>query len=229
VKVLIYCRCSTEEQASEGVGLDAQEARCRAWAQAAGAEVTEVIADAGVSGTKPLYARPGGARVASLLDARNPMVDAVVVLRADRLGRDAAETLALYKRFRAGKLGLVCVAQHLDLATPHGRAMAQVSAVFAELERELVAERTAEALGELRRQGRAWNHPPFGWRAVDGRLVPDRKEQATLTRAQQLRAQGNGYAAIAKTLTAEGRPTKRGGPWQAMSVRSVLRTSASLA
>ena len=83
---------------------------------------------------------------------------AVVVLRLDRLGRNAAESLALLRRFRASPVGLVSVAEHLDLATPHGRAMAGVQAVFNELERDLIAQRTTEALRELRTQGRPWNH-----------------------------------------------------------------------
>lgn len=228
MRIVIYARVSTAEQAADGLSLDAQEARCRAWADATGAEVVVVVTDAGVSGTKPLATRKGGALIAELLDARKPAADAVVVLRCDRLGRDAAETLALFKRFRTGRVGLVSVAEHFDFATPHGRAMAQVGAVFAELERALIAARTSEALGELRRQGRAWNHAPFGWRAVDGRLIEDDDEQETLARARELRSDGKGYAAIAKTLTDEGRRTKRGGAWQAMSVRSVLNTSGSL-
>jgi DNA invertase Pin-like site-specific DNA recombinase len=155
--------------------------------------------------------------VAELLGARRPSADAVVVVRIDRLGRDAAEQLALLKRFRAGKVGLVAIAQQIDLATPHGRVMAQIGAVFAELERELIAERTAEALTELRRQGRAWNHAPFGWDAVDG-----------LVRMRELKTAGVSYHKVAAILDDQGWRTKRGGPWQGASVRSVLRTAALL-
>ena len=146
----------------------------------------------------------------------------------DRLGRDAAEQLALLKRFRAGKVGLVAIAQHIDLATPHGRAMAQIGAVFAELERSLIAERTTEALTELRHQGRAWNHPPFGWDAVDGHLVANPGEQGTLTRIRELRDSGLSYHRVAASLDSEGHSTKRGGPWRAASVRVVLRTAGQL-
>ena len=219
---------STQEQATEGMSLDAQESRIRSWAEVLGHEVVDVIADEGVSGTKLLGERPGGARIAALLEERRPSADAVVVVRTDRLGRDAAEQIALLKRFRSGKVGLVAIAQQIDLATPHGRAMAQIGAVFNELERSLIAERTVEALGELRRQGRAWNHAPFGWRVIEGRLVADEGEQETLGRMVALRTDGHGYATVARILTEESRPTKRGGPWQAMSVRSVLRTSAEL-
>ena len=229
MRAVIYCRVSTAEQATEGLSLDAQEARGRAWADAHGVESLEVIADAGVSGTKALSDRPGGAQIAALLDSRRPSADVVVVARLDRLGRDAAETLTLLKRFRTGKVGLVSLAEHVDLATPHGRAMAGVGAVFAELERALIAQRTAEALRELRRQGRPWNHAPFGWDVVEGRLVANKSEQEILERARELREAGWGYDRIAKAFAAEGRPTKRGGKWAAMTVRSVLRSSESVA
>jgi len=96
------------------------------------------------------------------------------------------------------------------------------------VERSLIAERTAEALTELRRQRRPWNHAPFGWDVVSGRLVANRVEQGTLARIRQLRAAGVSYRKVAIVLDAEGRSTKRGGPWQAASVRSVLRTGALL-
>lgn len=222
-RIIGYCRCSTVEQANEGLSLDTQEARLRGWADAVGAEIVEVIFDAGVSGTKPLADRPGGARIDQLMSARVPGVDAIGVLRLDRLGRDAAETLGLLKRFRSSKVGLVSVAERLDLATPHGRALAGITAIFGELERSLLQQRTMEALGELRRQGRAWNHPPLGWVVVDGQLVAMPSEQATLQRALALRAEGASYARVAQTLSAEGHATKRGGHWEAATVRSTLR------
>lgn len=224
-----YAQVSTQEQATEGVSLEAQEHRIRAWAAATGAELADLVRDEGVSGAKLLADRPGGRRIAQLLDARRPAVDAVVVVRMDRLGRDAAEQIALLKRFRTGKVGLAAIAQQIDLATPHGRAMAQIGAVFNELERALIAERTTEALAELRQQGRAWNHPPFGWQVTAGRLEPVESEQETLAMARQLRAAGASYKRIAAQLTAEGRQAKRAGAWSAMSVRSVLNTSAKLA
>lgn len=229
MRVTGYCRVSTAEQAADGLSLDAQEGRIRAWCEAQGAELVEVIRDEGVSGTKLLADRPGGRRVAHELDTRKPTTDAVVVVRMDRLGRDAAEQIALLKRFRTGKVGLVAIAQQIDLATPHGRAMAQIGAVFSELERALIAERTTEALAELRSQGRAWNHAPFGWQSVEGYLEPDPDEQETLARAQELRDEGKGFKRIADMLNEEGLPTKRGGPWHAMSVRSVLQTAESMA
>ena len=69
----------------------------------------------------------------------------------------------------------------------------------------------------------------FGWNVVDRRLVADQDEQETLERVRELREAGWGYDRIAKALAAEERPTKRGGNWAAMTVRSVLRSSESVA
>jgi site-specific DNA recombinase len=225
VKIVGYVRVSTSEQVTEGMSLEAQESKIHAWADANDAEVIEIVREAGVSGTKLLADRPEGKKIAKLIEARRPGVDAVVVVRMDRLGRDAAEQMALLKRFRTGKVGLAAISQHIDLATPHGRAMAQISAVFGELERALIAERTQETLSEMRAQGRVYNHAPFGWDADGEYLVANASEQRTLKRLLALRKQGLGYLKVATILNEEGHKTKRGGPWQAMSVRNIYLRS----
>jgi site-specific DNA recombinase len=227
-RVIGYVRCSTVEQANIGMTLQAQEEMVRSWAQANGAEVVDVVTDGGVSGSMPLAKRPGGSVIAELMRARRHGVQAVVVARLDRLGRDAAETLALLKLFTKGPLALVSVADHLDLTSPEGRAMAGMVCVFAELERSLIAQRTGDALRELRRQGRVYGNTPFGWNRDSNRLVKNAIEQETLTDIRRMDVAGLSYTKIAAQLRLLGRPTKRGGQWEAWSVASVLRTSATL-
>lgn len=228
MKVLGYVRCSTVEQAIDGLSLQAQRSRIASWCEAMGAEIVEVIEDGGVSGTRPLADRPGGSRIASLIASRNPGVDAVIVGRLDRLGRDAAETLLYLRRFAKGSLGLVSVADRIDLSTPQGRAMAQMSAVFSELERELIAQRTADALGELRSRGQVYGALPFGWSREGDRLVRDNNEQRVLARIKRLRGRGLSYERIARSLNASNVPAKRGGRWHAMSIRSTLLTAGKV-
>ena len=59
-KAVCYIRVSTEEQAREGVSLEAQEERLRAYCKMTGLEVVEMIREGGVSATKLLKDRPGG-------------------------------------------------------------------------------------------------------------------------------------------------------------------------
>lgn len=99
--------------------------------------------------------------------------------------------------------------------------MANVLATFAQFERRIIAQRTADALGELRAQGRPYSPDPFGFIREGDRLVPDDAEQRVLVTISRKRAQGKSYAVIAKSLNRTGTPAKRGGAWHAMSVRNV--------
>jgi DNA invertase Pin-like site-specific DNA recombinase len=152
-----------------------------------------------------------------------------VVVRLDRLGRDAAETLRYLKDVAKGKVGLVSIADRIDLSTPQGRAMAQMGAIFAELERSLIGQRTSDALSQLRSTGRVYGSIPFGFSREGSHLVVDAAEQAVLAHIVDLRDAGQSYAAIAEDLNRDGQPAKRGGCWHSMSVRSVLRTAPSVA
>ena len=107
--------------------------------------------------------------------------------------------------------------------------MAQMSAVFAELERALIAQRTADALGELRSRGQVYGAIPFGWSRAGDRLVRDEAEQHVIARIKRLRTRGLSYARIARSLNGSDVPAKRGGIWHAMAVRSVLLTVTKVA
>src|SRR5262245_57091471 len=91
-RAVAYVRVSTEEQAREGVSLDAQEARLRAYCAAAGLELVTLVREEGVSGSIPLAERPGGAELLRHLAEQN--VAHVLALKLDRLFRDAADCLS---------------------------------------------------------------------------------------------------------------------------------------
>jgi len=87
MKVILYGRCSTAEQASEGISLEAQQAKMRAYADLYELEVVEMIVDPGESG-KTLK-RPGLQRALELL--RNGAAEGVVIAKLDRLTRSVAD------------------------------------------------------------------------------------------------------------------------------------------
>ena len=85
LRVIGYVRCSSQEQATEGMSLETQASRIRAWCELHDAELAELVEDGGVSGGRALADRPGGSGLASLLKDRNPWIEAIVVVRLDRL------------------------------------------------------------------------------------------------------------------------------------------------
>jgi DNA invertase Pin-like site-specific DNA recombinase len=76
--------------------------------------------------------------------------------------------------------------QHVDSSTPSGRALLQMSAVFAEFERAMLLERTRAGLARAKAQGKRIGRP--------------RARGATDKRIQELRAQGLGMVAIGRKL-----------------------------
>lgn len=229
LSVIGYVRVSSQEQVTEGVSLEAQKGKIMAWAEATDARLVEVIEDPAVSGSRPLAERPGGSRIAALLDQRDPSVGAVIITRLDRLGRSAAETLAHLHSFSTGKIGLVSITDRLDLTTPAGRAAASISAVFSQLEKELIGLRTSEALARLQMEGKAYGATPFGFRREGDLLVADEDQQRVIRQILDLRYARCSFREIAAWLNSEGVAAQRGGKWSPMSVRSICLTAAKRA
>ena len=103
-RAVCYIRVSTQEQANTGVSLAAQEERLRAYCTMQGLEVVAVVREEGVSGSKPLGSRPGGAEVLRMVARRE--VAHVVALKLDRLFRNAADALAQTEAWDKAGVGL---------------------------------------------------------------------------------------------------------------------------
>ena len=229
-RAVAYARVSTAEQAAEGVSLAAQAASLRAYCEFRGLELVDVVVDAGVSAGKPLADREGGRRILDLVAAGE--VAAVVSFKLDRLFRDCADCLTVTDAWDKGGVALHLVdmgGQTIDTSTAMGRFFLTVMAGAAELERNMVRDRTRTALAHLRSQGVQLGGEALGWTRADDtdddgrKLVRAVKAEAdTVARILALRAEGRTLQAIADTLTAEGRPTKRGGNWYPATVRNVL-------
>lgn len=218
-----YIRVSTAEQAREGVSLEAQEERVRAYCTMAGLDLVAVLREEGVSASKPLASRPGGSELLRQLAAGQ--VQHVVTLKLDRLFRDAADALVLTRDWdRAGvALHLVDMGgQTINTGSAMGRMFLTMMAGFAELERNLISERTAAALHHLKKQGKHVGAPALGVASIAGELAELETEQASIRRMAQLRRQGLTLQQIAEMLTAEGHQTKRGGAWHPSTVSRAL-------
>lgn len=226
-KAIGYVRVSTEEQAREGVSLAAQEEKIRAYVALADLELVAVVRDEGVSGAVPLSARTGGAALTAAA-LRRVGVGHVVALKLDRLFRDAVDALEQTRAWDRTDIALHLIDQGgtaLSTASAMGRFFLSVMASFAELEKNLIGERTANALAHIRGRGGIWNHAPFGLHRVGDRLEEDPAEMATVRRIQAEAEAGASLQAIARGLRRDKVPTKRlGATWHASTVRGVLRS-----
>lgn len=215
-----YIRVSTAQQASEGVSLDAQEVRIRAYCDLHGLDLIDIIVDAGES-AKSLN-RPG---VQALLEkVQGKQCDAVVIHKLDRLFRCTQDALNTSQAFEKKGVALCSITEQLDTSTPMGKFFFTITAAFAEMERAMIAERTKTGLVQTRRNGRqVGDRTPYGYNLVDGRLVPDAAEQAVIADVNAQYTAGTGVHRLARWLTEQGIPTKEGkARWYPAQVQRLL-------
>jgi len=154
---VIYLRVSTARQAAEGIGLDAQEAKCRAQAERMGWPVIAVHRDEGLSGRDGVEERPG---LQAAIDTVKSNPGAVVVVYSiSRLARRQRLLWNLLDQQEGYGLPVSSATEPFDTATPTGRAMLGMIATFAQLEADMVSERTKDALAEIKAQGRKLGAP----------------------------------------------------------------------
>lgn len=223
-KAIGYARVSTEEQAAEGISLAAQLERIRSYCALNGLDLVGVITEEGISAAKPLAERPGGRRLLELLGSDG--IGHVVALKLDRLFRDAIDCLTVVRDWDRKRIALHLVdqgGQAINTKSAMGRFFLTVMAGVAEMERNLIGERTRIALQHKRRNGEVYGPEPFGYRRKGERLVPDPRELKALELMKRLRSQGYSYRRIAYELRQRRIPTKNGGRWEAMTVAKILK------
>ena len=87
-------------------------------------------------------------------DARNGIYNVLMCYRLDRVARSVADFSDLIEELTDNCISFVSVKEQFDTSTPMGRAMMYIASVFAQLEREIGAERVKDNLTELAKSGR---------------------------------------------------------------------------
>jgi DNA invertase Pin-like site-specific DNA recombinase len=152
----------------------------------------------------------------------------VVALKLDRLFRDAADALNQTKAWDKAGVALHLVdmgGQALNTASAMGRFFLNVMAGFAELERNLIAERTELAMAHKKAHRMAYAPTPYGFNRVGDTLTENFQELKAVAQIREWRGAGWSLGRIARKLTQEGIPTKQGGSWYPGTVKYLLENN----
>ena len=178
-RVGLYVRVSTDGQTVEN-----QLRELRAVARRHGWQIVETFRDQGISGAKGRKDRPGFDALCKAVARRD--VDMVAAWHVDRLGRSLQDLVGFLGELNAKGVDLYLHQQGLDTSTPTGRAMFQMSGVFAEWERGMIRERVMAGLARAKAGGTRLGRP---------------RKPASVERAvRKARGEGKGIHAIARQL-----------------------------
>lgn len=135
-----------------------------------------------------------------------------MIAKLDRLSRSLLDFAAATARAQREGWKVIALDLGVDTSTPSGEMLANVLASFAQFERRLIGQRTAEALRAKRAAGVRLGRPPVVPDDVRYRIIDARRSGAT-------------YAAIAELLNRDRIPTAHGAArWRSSSVAWALRS-----
>jgi DNA invertase Pin-like site-specific DNA recombinase len=212
---IVYFRVSTKHQQRSGLGIEAQRAAVKRFAEAEGMQIlAEYVEIETGKGEDALDRRP---TLAAALAAAKKAKCSVLVSKLDRLSRDVVFVSGLIVPFIVAELGRD--------ADPF---MLHLHAALAEKERRLISERTKAALAAKKQRGEALGNPTnIAEAGQAGRAVQTAEAKRfaanLLPIIRSIQSTGPiGMVSIAKLLNERGVRTARGGQWHVSSVANLL-------
>ncbi len=148
-RVGIYARVSTSDQQT----LPMQLEQMRKYADARGWTVVLEISEI-ISGAKDKPKREELLKAATRRE-----IDIILVWKLDRFGRSTSDIILTLDNLKSLGVGFVSITESLDFTTPIGRAMANLLAVFAELERDTIRERIKAGIASRKEKGLSHGRP----------------------------------------------------------------------
>lgn len=219
-KAIGYIRVSTQEQAESGLSLSYQGAKIRSYCEALDIELLDVIADAGFSAKS--MNRPAMQDIIKMIERKE--VDAVVILKLDRLTRSVKDLGFITELINKTGVALVSVQDSINTSTAAGRLVLNVLGSVAQWERESNGERVKAAMSVKKSAGQLVGSIPYGFDLADDgvTLVENPNEQKALELIRELRAKGLSFRKIANELESRGIETKKGrSTWQPKTISNL--------
>lgn len=218
----IYIRVSTEEQAREGFSINAQKEKLRQYALARDWNIFDFYIDDGISG-KNIKDRPEINRM--LNDIRDGKVDNVLVYKIDRLTRSTKNLIELVELFNERNCAFNSLMESIDTSSATGRMFIKIVGIFAEFERENLAERVSFGYEQKTREGNYTNaNGVYGYDYIVGKgdLIVNEFESKIVRYIYGQYLHSKSMTAICKELISHNVPTKRGGKWSQSTIFSIL-------
>ena len=144
-----YSRVSTADQTTENQTIEAEKA---------GVTVDQAYRDV-ISGKVKATDRPEFSKMLDSISRTRPPKQ-LIVSKLDRLGRDAGDVISTVNTLSEMNCGVkVLQLGDMDLTSPAGKIVLATLSAVAEVERDLIVERTKAGLDRAKQQGKSLGRP----------------------------------------------------------------------
>ena len=224
MRVIAYCRVSTENQKEEGK-IELQEYSVDEYCKDKQLNLVRIFKDDGVSGS--LENRAGLSELFSFLEGpQGKEVEAVIIWKLDRLARDLYIQEHLIKKFQQLNIKLISTKEpDLDSSDPMRKAFRQFMGIVSELEKSFITMRLSGGrMNKARKGGYAGGSTALGYGSKDKELHLLDIEAETVKIIFNLKRKKHlSLNQIARQFNFDGIKTKRGGKWYASTLSYILK------
>lgn len=220
--VIGYVRVSTDGQVGEDkFGMAAQRERIEEYCNANDMRIVKWVHDEGESGAKE---RPGMDEICYNDDTfTNPPFEAVVVAKSDRVARDINIYYYYKMVLRKKNIELISVAEDFGQFGAFSSMLEAFTICVAEMERNNITYRMSGGRAQKAKTGGyAGGRVPYGYSAVNGKLVINEKEAEVVRKIFEMSDNGYSYRSILQSLKEEGFVTRKGKDFVISTIQSVL-------
>ncbi|MBI4229997.1 MAG: recombinase family protein [Planctomycetes bacterium] len=233
-RVAIYCRVSTDRQASkEDSSLDTQKDRLLEYIKAKnGMGHAWELAQEFIEGEDENGKRRG--RSAKNLDrpafqrlmemVRGGRMDVVLFTKIDRISRSVVDFLRLIEEFERHGVSLVSLKEDINTESAAGRVMTTIMIALAQFEREQTSERTREKMAWRAGKGLPIGPPPVGYRMKDKRYVVHPEELEHVRFLERAYLDTRSLDQVAKMAYGKGIRSRRGGVLSKAAIGRILQS-----
>lgn len=170
MRVAVYCRVSTQEQAMNGLSLTDQEQVLRKWVDDNQYTFVGAYIDAGISARKSAKNRPELQRL--LRDVEAGRVDLIIFTKLDRWFRNVGQYYIVQNVLDAHGVGWKAILEDYDTTTAAGRLKLNILLSVNQDEADRTSERLKFTFAQMRERGEVTNgHYPLGMKLENKRLV----------------------------------------------------------
>ena len=228
MKTGIYARQSIEKQ--DSVSIEAQSEKCELLCKLNNWEFSS-YSDVGYSGSN--INRPDFERL--LRDIQQGKINRVIAYRLDRISRSISDFANLLTLFEKHNVQFLSATENFDTSSPIGRAMVYIVMVFAQLERETIAQRITDNYYFRAKEGFfTGGNFPFGYRSIKvdngGKkasiLEVDPEASQIVKSIFEKFVEGFSLHRITKELNAQNIKSPKDSSWSSSKVRRILKNAA---